>query len=186
MTNEELIAFLRKNVISVACFALSAVLFGVKFYLSDEIPDAEKSLAEITQKGELLSANIEDSSQLKEQYSELVASNSEIADRLIHVGQLAENLEYFYRLESDTGVKIPDPHQIPGVPPGKNAIKTNFVPVGFNLAAQGDYAHLIDLLRRLESGDHYCRILTCNIKPTTEIRGGLLQMTIALDLLGVQ
>ena len=185
MTNEELIAFLKKNVISVSC-AVASLVIGVTIYLrSDMLPDAEKVLAEKTQKGELLAANIEDSSQLKEQYASLLASNAQISDRLIHVGQLAENLEYFYTLESDTGVKIPDPRQLPGMPPAKNAPKTNFIPVGFTLTAQGDYHQLMDLLRRLEAGSHYCRVLTCNIKPIGEMRGGLLQMTLALDLLGV-
>jgi hypothetical protein len=186
MTNEELIAFLRKNIVSVSCVIASLLIGGVVYWRSDMLPEAEKILQDKTQKGELLAANIEDGNQLKEQYTALIASNNQIADRLIHVGQLAENLEYFYRLESDTGCKIPDPRQIPVMQPAKNAPKTNFTPIGFNLVAQGDYHQLMDLLRKLEGGDHYCRILACNIKPVSEMRGGALSMTLSIELLGLQ
>jgi hypothetical protein len=184
MTNEELLAFLRKNVISVTCVAVSIAIGFVLYYGSDDLPEAEKVLAARTQEGELLAANIEDAHDLKEQYAVLVAANNAIADRTIRVGQLAENMQYFYRLESETGTKLSDPRQLPWNPPGKNAPKTNFTPVGFALTAQGEYAQLLDLLKRLENGEHYCRVVTLNMRPQTELRGGPLLMSMSLDLLG--
>jgi len=186
MSNEELVIFLRKNVISVVC-ALLSIGIGVAIYMrSDLLPEAEKVLAQKAQQGELLAANIEDSSQLKEQHAALMASNEEIANRMVRVGQLAENLQYFYRLESETDSKLVDLRQIPWVPPAKNAPKTVFTPVGFALTAQGDYGQLVDLLRRLENGEHYCRVISCIFKPMTEVRGGQLQLTVNLELLAVQ
>lgn len=184
MTNEELIAFLRKNVICVAC-VLASILIAVAIYMrSDLLPDAEKVAADDAQQAALLAANIEDSQQLKEQHSTLVTANKTIANRMIFVGQLAENLQYFYRLESDTGAKLTDLRQIPWSPPGRNAAKMFYTPVSFVVSAQGTYGQIIDLLRKLESGEHYCRVLTCNIHPSSEMRGGPLQMSLALELLG--
>ena len=62
-----------------------------------------------------------------------MASNEEIANRMVRVGQLAENLQYFYRLESETDSKLIDLRQDPWAPPSKNAPKTVFTPVGFAL-----------------------------------------------------
>jgi len=189
MSNEELVAFLRKNVIPVICVIVSIAIGATLYYRSDVLPDAEKVLSQKALQGELLAANIEDANQppsLKEQHAAIVASNEAINNRLVRVGQLAENLQYFYQLESATGAKL-TPVQIPVPVPDKKAPKTFYTPVGFTLSAQGDYAQLIDVLRRLEDGEHYCRILSCNVHPlATDIRGGSLLMTISLQLLGTQ
>jgi hypothetical protein len=187
MSNEELIAFLKKNLICVAC-VLASIAIGVTIYLrSDELPQAESVFVDQSQKAALLAANIEDSEQLVEQHSKLVAANATIADRMIRVGQLAENEQYYYRLESDTGVKLTsDIRQVPWSPSAKSAPKTVYTMVGFALTAEGTYAQLLDLLRKLEGGEHYCRILTCNIRPVGEVRGGQLQMNLTLELLGIQ
>ncbi|HEY4990422.1 MAG TPA: hypothetical protein VII09_11475 [Opitutaceae bacterium] len=186
MTNEETVAFLRKNLISVSCAVISIAIGFVLYYRVDLLPEAEKVLGERAKQGELLAANIEDSAQLAEQHAALVKANNAIADRMIHVGQLAENLQYFYRLESDTGVKLLDPRQTPWSPPAKTAARTNFTSVGFTLTAQGDYPQLVDLLRKLENGEHYCRVIACNFRPASEFRGGQLQMRLSIDLMGIQ
>jgi hypothetical protein len=186
MTNAEFIAFLRKNVICVSCLLVS-VAIGVTIYLrSDLLPEAEKVLADTSKQGELMLANIEDAHQLKEQHAALVSANQAIADRMIRVGQLAENLQYFYRLESETGTKLTDPRQLAWNPPPKNMPKTTYTPVGFAITAQGTYPKLMDLLRRLENGEHYCRMISCNVHPVAEQRGSPLLMTLNLELLGIQ
>jgi hypothetical protein len=186
MTNQEFIAFIKKNAISVTCVVVS-VAIGVTIYLrSDLIPDAEKLLSEKSKQGELIAANIEDSHQLKDQHAALVASNQTIANRMIRVGQVAENYQYFYKLESDTGTKLTDPRQLPWTAPPKNAPKTSYTPVGFAFTAQGTYVQIIDLLRRLENGEHYCRVIACNLRPAGEQRGSPLTITISIELLGIQ
>jgi hypothetical protein len=187
MSNEELVAFLRKNVISVSCVIASLLIGLTLYYRSDNLPDAEKVLGERQKEGELLAANIEDSADLKEQHTAIVEANQAITDRMIHIGQLAENMQYFYKLESDTNTKLTDPHQLPWNSPAKSAAKTSFTAIGFTLAAQGDYPQLLDLLRKLESGEHYCRVISCSLRPLgTETRGGPLLMTLSLELMGVQ
>jgi hypothetical protein len=186
MSNEELIELIKKNVIAVACVLVS-IAIGVAIYLrSDLLPEAEKVLAAKTQDAELLAANIEDNNQLKEQHAALVSADDVIATRMIKVGQLAENLQYFYKIESDTGAKLMDLRQVPWSPPSKNAPKTIWTPVGFALTAQGSYPQLMDMLRRLENGEHYCRVMSCTIHPLTEQRGGNLSMGVNLELLGTE
>ena len=94
MSNEELIIFLRKNAISVSCVVASILIGLAIYYRGDLLPDAEKVLAQRAQQGELLAANIEDSRDLKEQHAAIMASNEAISNRMIRVGQLAENLQY--------------------------------------------------------------------------------------------
>jgi|CZKI01.1.fsa_nt_gi hypothetical protein len=186
MTSPEFIGFLRKNVICVTCLVVS-VAIGVTIYLRNGLlPEAEKVLSETSKQGELMLANIEDAHQLKEQHVALVSANQAIANRMIHVGQLAENLQYFYRLESETSTKLTDPRQMAWNPPPKNMPKTTYTPVGFAITAQGTYPQLVGLLRRLENGEHYCRVISCNLKPVAEQRGSPLTTTLDLELLGIQ
>jgi hypothetical protein len=187
MTNEELVAFLKKNLIAVICVAVTIAIGVTIYYRTDALPNAEKVLADKTKEGELLAANIEDSNQLKEQQAAMVDANQVISDRMIQVGQLADNLQYFYRIESETGIKILDLRQNGWNAPARNAPKTFFTPVGFQLSVQGDYPKLMDLLRRLETGEHYCRVITCDVKPVdTANRGGQLTMSVNLELLGTE
>lgn len=184
MSNEELIAFLKKNVIAVACVAVCLAVAAGLYFRNDLLPEAEKTFSENAEKAALLAANIENMEQLKDQRAAIGSANQAMQDRMIRVGQLAENLQYFYKLESDTNAKLTDLRQNPLPPAGRNAAKTNFIAIGFSLTAQGSYAQLMDLLRRIEGGEHYCRILTCNVHPTSEGRGGALTMVLSLELLG--
>jgi hypothetical protein len=187
MSNQELLAFMRKNAICVACVAVSLGIGATLYLRSGLLPDEEKVLADTSKEGELIAANIEDSHQLKEQYSALVQANEAIANRMIHVGQIAENYQYFYRLESATGTKLAgDPRQIAWVPPAKTAPKTSYTPVGFTVAAQGTYVQLIDFIRRLENGEHYCRIISCNLRPVAEQRSSQLTLSLSIELMGIQ
>ena len=56
----------------------------------------------------------------------------------------------------------------------------------FALSAQGDYSQVLDLLRKLEDGEHYCRINTCNLRPAAVVRGGPITMTLSLDLMAIE
>lgn len=187
MSNQEFIVLVRKNAIFVVCIVIS-VSIGVTWYLrSSLVPDAERLLADKSKQGALIQANIEDSHQLKEQYAAIVDANQLISNRMIRVGQLAENLQYFYRLESETGTKLTsDPHPLPLPTPAKNAPKTTYTPVGFNLVVQGTYPQLVNLLRRLENGEHYCRVIACNLRPSAESRSSSLNMSLSIELLGTQ
>jgi len=185
MTTEELVAFVRKNLISVVCAAASLLIGFMIYYRSDLLPEARGVLEQKARQGELLAANIEDSGQLKEQHAALVAANETIVDRMIHIDQLAENTGYFYRLESETGTKLADPRQVPWAVPPKTAPKTNFTSVAFSIQASGTYPQLLDLLRKLETGDHYCRINSLSLKPVGTVRGAPMAMVLNLDLMAV-
>ena len=42
------------------------------------------------------------------------------------------------------------------------------------------------MLRKIENGEHYSRVLTCNLHPLSEVRGSTLQMSLACELVGIQ
>lgn len=112
-----------------------------------------------------------------------MAANKEIDSRLVRGSQIAINTQFFYKLSSETGVKLNDFRQAPPGPAAKGG-KAVFTPISFTVSTSGSLAQLIDFLNRLESGVHYCRILTATVAAPSGNRSGPLTMTLNLELLG--
>lgn len=182
MTGDQLLAFVKKNTISVGFGVLSLVLFVVIYFDSDSLPTAKARLQELSAESERLAANIEYSAKLTEQYKALVAANDIIGTRLVHPKQLAQNLQYFYKLENDTKTKFIELRQVGIAPPVKGAPPRLYVPVGFSITVKGDYAGVIDVLRRLEQGAHYCQITGIDLSPVSRSADSDQSMTMRLSL----
>lgn len=183
MTGPQLIALVKKNPISFGCGFLSLLLIGGIYFRSGGIPQATADVEQKSAEGERLASNIKNSAQLNEQFANLAASGKEIEARLVRAGDLAKNLQYFYKLESDTGTKLVDIHQNPPQANAKGP-KTAFAGVGYSLTLQGDYAALVDFLRRLENGAHYCRVMSASLSNNAQDRTGGMKMNLGIELLG--
>jgi hypothetical protein len=183
MTNPELIALLKKNPISVGCGLLSLALAAGIYFRGGEVPAAEEELAQKSDEGSRLAANLQNAAQLKEQVDTLAACEKELESRLVHASQTLTNYQYFYKLESDTGAKMTVISQAPAGS-SKNAAKTLYAGVTFTISVQGTMTQMIDYLRRLESGARYCRVLTITCGVPAAERGGLVSLALTLELLG--
>ena len=181
MTNEQLIAFIKKNPISVGCAVLSIAIILALYFRRDLKSELDALLAEKTALGERYATNIKNSAQLDEDYNLVSAANKEIDTRAIRINQLGTNSQFFYKLEGETGVKLIDFRQTT-----QSATKTKnaFTPVAFAVSAQGDWQQLLHFLRLLESGAHYCRVNSASINANATARNGPMTLTLALDLLG--
>ncbi|MBI5382153.1 MAG: type 4a pilus biogenesis protein PilO [Opitutae bacterium] len=182
ISNEQVIAFVKKHPVALGCAVTCLGLLGTMYYRSDLVPTAEAELSQKTTQAERLSTNLKNAAQLKEQYDALSASVKQIEARLVHPADLARNKQYFYKLEAETGVKLLDLRQ--GTPTSKGR-KTIYAPVPYTVSVQGDYAMVINFVRRLEKGVHYCRVLTASAAPVgagAASDGGLGQVSLTLNL----
>jgi hypothetical protein len=184
MSNAELMALVKKHPISVGGGVVALLLGAGIYFRSSELPNAEEELTQKAAEAERHGANVKNATQLKEQVDALAAANKEIDSRLVRGGQIAINTQFFYKLSSETGVKLNDFRQSPPGPPGKGP-KAVFTPVGFTVSATGTLAQLIDFLHRLESGAHYCRVVGSTISGAAGNRDSPLTMTLNLELLGL-
>ncbi|HRI81275.1 MAG TPA: hypothetical protein PLF88_02480 [Opitutaceae bacterium] len=187
ISNEQLLALLKKNPLVTGVVVLSLLLVGAIYFRLDAMPEANAALEAKSAEGRRLAENIKNSAQLTEQLAAVTEANKEITSRLVRVGQLANNLQYFYRLEADTGIKLLDLRQVTQSRAPANAAK---FPVTFSVSVQGSYPQVFDFLRRLESGSHYCRVMTANLVPADDAGGASLlrpnsaRLTLNLELLG--
>lgn len=178
ISNEQLAAFFKKHPISIVCVLLSIAL-GVtiyirRTYITDERATVETKSAEV----EKLLTNIKYSNQLKEQVDELVEARKAIDSRLVRAGDLAVNLQYFYRLEADTNTKLAT--LTPGA--ASTPSKSGFASIPFNVTVQGPYANVMDFLNRLENGAHFGRIMSASCSKGD---GDRVSLSMSLELLGV-
>ena len=183
MSKDELLAFVRKNPIGIGCGLLSLVVGGCAYYRSGQVAESEAELSQKSMEGQRLASNLRNANQLQEHYEALVAANKVIDARLVRASQLTINLRYFYKIESETGVKLTtDPRISP--PAVKKDAKAAFVPLPCNLSVQGTLPQLLGFLRRLESGTHYCRVLTFSLAGSVD-RNSPLNLSVSVELLGL-
>lgn len=188
ISNEQVVALLKKNPVVTAAVVVCIGLAAAHYFRSDLTGAAAARLDERTKEGQRLSANIKNSAQLPEQLARVSAAAKEAEGRLVKVGALANNLQYFYKLEADTGVKLLDLRQTTD---SSRAAKTGRVPVSFAVTLHGEYPQVLDFLRRVESGAHYCRVRTANVVPfdagagSSGLRSDAAKLTLNLELFGV-
>jgi hypothetical protein len=188
MTGEQITSALKANPISVACGALSLTLAVGIFLRSDRVPDGEALLDQKASQGERIDANLKNGVQLPEQFAAISNARQQIESRLIHPDEIAKNLQFFYKLEAETGTKLVDLRQNSTGPNRGGAKSKNYVPVGYAVSVRGDYVRLLDFLRRLESNQRFCRVMSATVGvtgSTDKDRGNELTISLGLELLGM-
>ncbi len=188
MNTADLAALAKKHPVTSSCAFLSVLLFAAGYLRQDEIPAAEAELSLKSADGDRVAGNNKNAAQLREQAETLAAAEKAIEARLIQPRQLGTNTQYFYKLESDTGVKILDLRQTTGTNASnalKPAAKSSFVPVGFSVSVQGSMTQVLDFVRQLEGGAHYCRVLTATCAGNAATRNAVLTLGLNLELLGL-
>ncbi len=186
MTTADLSAWVKKHPAIAICLAVT--LFGAVgvYYLSGAVTEATTLLEQRTTEGTRIAENVVNAANLREQVAEIAAARAKMDERLVRSSELAKNLQYFYRLESETGVDLIDIKQNSAaanrtVPRGTKAA---FSAVNFSVSFRGDYWAALHYLRRLENGAHFCRVLSASIEPISPDRAGPVKLSLNIELLG--
>jgi len=157
MTGADLLALIKKQPVAFACGVL-CVLCAVAFYFRmDAIDEARAAFEAKDKEAKAVSQNARHTTGLAEHVQEIQADAKQLESRLLRAGDLANNLQFFYRLENESGVKLIDVRQNAQPAAKQNAPKTLFIPVSFNLTLQGTYPQIWAFLRRIETGPHFAR-----------------------------
>lgn len=157
MTGADLIALIKKQPVAFGC-AFVALICGVLLYLRSDATDTARQTFE-TKDGEAqkMEANVRHLAGLPEETDQMQEAGRQFEARLVRAGQLATNLQFFYRTEAETGVKLLDVRQnpIPAVRAG--TVRGAYSPVPFAVSIQGSFPQVYAFLRRLETGPHFAR-----------------------------
>lgn len=188
MTGADLIALVKKQPIAFAC-GLVVVLCAVWLYFdSDGIDKARSDFEAKDKESKAIAANARSANGLAEQTAEMQAAAKQLESRLLRVADLANNLQIFYRLENDTGVKLVDARQNPIPTPKQGAPKTLYTTVPFGVTIQGSYAQVWSFIRRTETIPHFARVSRLTLSKVEPGANGVapdsLNAVLTLELLG--
>lgn len=182
MTGADLIASFKKQPVGFVCGAVclaSGLLLYFRSGVTEELQAAYDQKATESAK---IEANVRSAANLPEQTAAIQGAARELEARLMHVGQLAINQQYFYRLESETGVKLLDLRQNP-VSAAKLGSKTGaYLGVPYNISIQGTFPQVIAFLRRLEHGRHFTRFNTVSFAKSVGSEAAADTLTVALNI----
>lgn len=101
---------------------------------------------------------------------------------LIREGDLAENLGYFYQLETISRVRLNQVGQLSSQPV---AAGDPFVAIPFSIRANGSYRQIMRFIRELETGPRLCRITTYTLSgASSSADEDHIALDLSLEVLG--
>lgn len=190
MTGADLLALIKKQPLAFICGLIIIGCGAALFFPREAVTTAQATYEEKEKEFRKIDNNVRASAGLAEAAAEMEAAGKQFDARLVRAPQLANNLQFFYRLESDTGVKLLDARQMPVPPPRPGERRGAYVPVPFQVAIQGTFADTHAFLRRLENGPHFVRFAQMTTAKystggdSTFSTGGALSITLTVEMLG--
>ena len=183
MTSADLIATVKKQPIGVACGVLCIVIGALIYLRTDKITGNQALYEAKSAEATKILANVRNSDKLPEQVTEVQAMTKEMESRLVRAGQLAVNLQYFYKLEAENEVKLTDVRQ--NNPAKSN--KTLYTGVPYSVAVQGSYKQVMVFLQRLENGRHFCHFNSATFNKvggSGDLTNTAMTLNLSIELLG--
>lgn len=180
--SQAIIAGAKKYPIIIGAGVVIIILVSVLYLRSDLLSAGQAELEKYTIENDRYRLNITNSAQMQDQLNFLNQANKAVAERALSSDGLAQNLQYFYRLESEMSVKYTDLRPIGRAAPSraKGAAAPVYVPLGYVVNVQGSYVQVINYLRKLEQSVYFCRINSASISGS----GTAATLSLNLDLLG--
>ncbi len=169
-----LVSLVTKNPTLAACIVVGLGL-AVTIYARSGFGEGQQlELDQKAAEGKRYHANLTNSVQLPDELQAVAEANRMVRQRAINPSDLAKNLQYFYRIEAETGVKFIDLRQVGS---GSASI---YIPVNYTMSVSGGFSQIITFLRNLEHGAHFYRLNSMTASET----GGTTLVILNIDLLG--
>ena len=167
---QSFLTYTRRNPVMVVSIAIIIVMGGASYYLWHRQQILTGEHADIQRNGEDVLQSLTSHSRLTTEIATVKEALDYIDRNLINEGDLAENLGYFYQIETTSRLRFTQVNQLSSQPePPGSYYKT----VPFTLQASGTYRQIMRLLHELETGPRLLRIRTYALSQ----RGGVALKT---------
>ena len=184
-TTQDFVAFLKKYPVAISCGALSVGLLAGSYIRNTRAGELSALLREKEEEGQTILDNIRNGTNLPEQFETLSAATKELDSRLVRGPERARNQQYFYRIESDTGVKELSLQANALSRAQQRGLKTLYTGISYTIAVQGDYRQILNFVGRLESGPHFYRLISGSVSHPGLRGASTITLTLTLELLGL-
>jgi hypothetical protein len=174
-----LIALIKKYPVLVVSLTLSLVLAFVLYLRSDLIETVKTELESANKEVKRYSLIIGNAAQLEDQTDFLIKANQAIKDRTLSAESLAVNLQYLYKLESETGVKYLDLRPA-GRSSNQAGVNKSYLGLNYIVTIQGSFDRILIYLKHIEQGVYFARVNTASITGS----GSTVTANLNIDFLG--
>jgi len=187
LTLKDAVGFLKRYPIGVACGLLSVIAIAGYVVRNSRAGDLSDQLRSVEAQGAKIQGDVHNANDLVAQYSSLTAATKELESRLVQGSERARNQQYFYEIESETGVREISLQPNSGDP--KKGASGFCYGIGYTITVEGNFQQLLGFVGRLESGPHFYRLLSASALRRGERdasgTGSLISLTLNLELLGL-
>ena len=154
---QSFLAYARRNPVMVASIVIIFVMSGASYFLWHRQQVLTGEHSEIQRNGEDVLQSLTSLSRLTAEIATVKEALDYIDRNLVNEGDLAENLGYFYQIETASRIRFSQLNQLSSQPqpPG-----SYYKSVPFTLLATGTYRQIMRLLNELETGPRLLRIRT--------------------------
>lgn len=193
MNTETITAKFRQYPVAFVAVGVSILLIVGLYVRSMGMADLAARQEKLASEWETMEKDVfKNSVNLETHLEKADAISQDVRKRLIRSSELAKNYQYFYRLESSTGVRISSLQQETSAPPpprrqggdGSPPAPALFSKVGYKMSVKGQFSELLDLLKALEDGEHFYQLKTFSLQRNTDSKERQLSLTLNFDLLG--
>lgn len=184
MKTEDFVAYLKRYPIPFLSGVIIVAALLTAYLRLNVNTELEGRYQTVSAEGEVVMRNIVNGSGLKENVELIQTRSKELESRLVRPAELAKNLQYFYRLEGETGGKLGELRQVPqaGLPKAENS----FQPVQYSLVVTADFPVLMDYMHRLEEGPAFYRMNNFSLQHSRESARRMLVIAMNIELLGTK
>lgn len=156
--------------------------------------DLQQRFEEATRSWKSMEENVfKNSVNLETHLESAKAVTQDVEERLIRPAQLAQNYQYFYRLEASTGIKIQNLQQqaLASQEAPQNGSKERgkkppplFSKVQYGMNLTGDFTQILEILHALEHGPHFYQLNTFSLQRANDPARRDITVTMSFHLLG--
>ena len=175
-----LLLLIRRFPQSTICLGLTFVFGAASWVLHGQIAELELMQQERAKEGEAMLPLLVGGPTQRSELAAVQEVARRIESNLVVEHNLAENLWFFYKLEEQTRVRLPELHQLSSPPVAASSL---FKRIPYTLKVTGSFDQVAAFLLALETGPRLVNIVSFTCSRTGA--GGVgLAMDLSLELLG--
>ncbi len=175
---QQFIGLLRRNPVVSICTALIILSGTTSYFLWQSQQQLSGNHDNVRRNGQDMEQSLSGLPRVSSELTSVKEAVDSINASLIREGDLAENLGYFYQLETLSKIHLLQLGQLSSQPAGPDS---PFIAVPFSVRASGSYRQVMRFIRELETGPRLCRITTYSLTGGDEDR---VQLDLSLEMLG--
>jgi Tfp pilus assembly protein PilO len=183
MTGADLLEKIRRFPIPVISGAIVLLCLLAYYFRMDLITELDGKQNEVLNRRDQMDLNLVAGGNLADHIAEMRSQYAVLETRVVQPSELANNLNYFYQLETNTSVGLAELKQ--NAASDKPAPKKTLGGIGFTVSMGGRFAQMVSVFDELENGARFYRLRSFNLERGRDGQAAV-QLSLNIELLGWQ